>query len=217
VPRKKRIFFDLKKIWEQVPPDYYANGIKKNFLQRFWHKNKLKLIISLIGIDKKIKILDLGCAGGFITYGISKNYPEAQVYGLDVYKKAILYARKKYPKIRFFIGDGHKLPFSNGSFDLIVCSETLEHVTNPKQVLKEMQRCLSKKGQIIVTMDSGNILFSIAWFFWVRMKGKVWRNSHLHKFNVKVLESLILESGFKIKSSERFNLSMAIAFLAEPI
>lgn len=42
-----------------------------------------------------------------------------------------------------------KLPFNNGSFELILCNHVLEHVANPAIALKELARCLARDGHLV--------------------------------------------------------------------
>jgi ubiquinone/menaquinone biosynthesis C-methylase UbiE len=47
-------------------------------------------------------------------------------------------------------GDAQRLPFSSGSFNLIVSSDTLEHFSQPATVLAEVHRILKDEGRLIV-------------------------------------------------------------------
>lgn len=205
---------DLEEIWEQVPPDYYQNSIETNFLQRMWHTKKLKIIAKLMGAEKNISknVLDVGCASGWFLSEFALRYPKAVFAGVDVHKKAIDYGKKRYKNLKLICSDAHSLPFSNGSFDVIICAEVLEHVENPKKVLKEIKRVLSKDGIAIIEMDTGNFLFRLVWYWWTHLRRGVWRNSHIHTFNTKILEDMIKHSGFNIKQKKVFNYSMAVIF-----
>ena len=55
-----------------------------------------------------------------------------------------------------FTYDGKNFPFEDETFDSAVCSEVLEHVFEPNQFLKEVNRVLKKNGLIILTLP----------FFW---------------------------------------------------
>lgn len=203
----------LKKIWAQVPPNYYDEGIAKNIFQKIWHGQKLKQILKILPKDST-KILDIGCSSGVLTAQIAKYLPKSKVTGLDSYDKAITFARSKYPQITFVVADAHKLLFKDKSFDLIICTETLEHVIDPQKVLGEMKRVLKKNGKAIISMDSGSFLFRIAWVVWTKTKGRVWQDAHLHEFNARILEDLIKESGFIIRKKNISHFGMAINFLA---
>ncbi|MDO8486782.1 MAG: class I SAM-dependent methyltransferase [Candidatus Curtissbacteria bacterium] len=206
----------LKDIWAQVPPDYYDRG---NLLQKLWHNHKLNQVIKLLPKQKgnhRLKVLDIGCNSALLTNEVSKVLKKGKITGLDSYKGAIDFARSKYPHINFVVADAHKLPFNKNSLDLVICTETLEHVVDPKKALEEMVRILKKDARAIISMDSGSPLFHIIWHVWTKGHGKVWQNAHLHEFNAKLLEQLIRDSGFKIQKKIKSHLGMAITFLVVP-
>lgn len=198
---------------EQVPPDYYQTGVKDNALQKFWHTNKLNAALDLIpGFPKKI--LDVGCSSGWFLSKIAKRFPSARFYGIDVYDKALNYGEKIYPNIRFFKADAHKIPFKKDFFDLIVCTEVLEHLENPKKAILEIKRVLKKGSHAIIELDSGSLLFRITWFVWTRfLKGRVWNDAHLHVFNLKKLDGLLKSCGFQVIKKKKINFGMAMIFL----
>ena len=201
----------LKKIWLQVPPEYYEKGIKSNLLQKNWHEGKWRMVKSLAR-GKYRRILDVGCASGWLTARMAHLYPKAEVFGIDVSEKMCHKAKAIHPEVKFIQADAHKLPFEKGSLDLIIATEVLEHVVDPLVVLLEMKWVLSKSGEIIISMDTGNILFNAIWFFWTRGKGRVWKNSHLHRFNVRKLRQLFLKAGFYVEKEQIFNFGLAVAF-----
>lgn len=203
---------DHSVIIEQVPLDYYQKGTKNNILQRIWHTNKLRAVLELIPQESS-KILDVGCASGWFISQVSQEFPTASCFGIDIYDKAVRYATKLYPHIMFNVADAHSLPFKSNSFDVVICTEVLEHVDDPKRILIEIRRILRKSGTAIIELDSGSTLFSIAWYLWRKWNGKVWNESHLHSFNPNKLEKIILSSELKIEKKEKFNLGMAMIFL----
>jgi len=199
-------------IIEQVPVDYYQKGIERNILQRIWHNNKLKIVVDFIP-DVPKTILDVGCASGWFISKISKKFSKAKCYAIDIYDKGIKYAKKTYPKIEFKVADAHKIPYKKNTFDLVICTEVLEHLDTPKSAILEIKRVLKKGGLSIIELDSGNLLFSLVWYIWRKLWGKVWNDSHLHSFNIKKMEKMIISCGFSILRKEKFNFGMAIVFL----
>ncbi|GAB4277304.1 MAG: hypothetical protein Kow0056_08630 [Coriobacteriia bacterium] len=85
-------------------------------------------------------ILEVGCGQGWLTAQIAQALPSARVVGLDIRPQAIEYARSLCATAEFLVGDGAALPFNDSEFDLVVCSEVLEHVEDPQSVLDEMDR-----------------------------------------------------------------------------
>lgn len=204
----------LKTIWNQVPPNYYENGVENNFFQKFWHLNKLKAILGLINCPPS-RVLDVGCASGWFLSKISQSFPEAKCLGIDPYAKAVKYGQKKYQNLLLIKADGHRLPFKSQSFDLIICTEVLEHVLNPGKVVKEIGRVLDYHGTAIFEMDSGSWFFKLAWFCWTHSGNNIWHHAHLHAFNDKKLRKLIEGNGFQVTQAKKFNYSMAVAYRAK--
>lgn len=206
---------NLEEIWDQVPSDYYQRSVETNFLQRMWHTRKLKMVIKLMGGEKNMpkNVLDVGSASGWFLSELALRYPKASYAGVDVYKKAIDYGKKRYKNLQLICSDAHSLPFPNESFDVVICAEVLEHVKSPEKVLREIKRVLTKDGTAIIEMDSGNLLFRVIWYWWTRLRRGVWRDSHIHAFNTKKLENMIKNSGFIITRKKVFNATMAVAFL----
>lgn len=201
-----------QKILNQVPPNYYQKGVRNNILQRLWHLGKLSIILSMIDA-MPVSILDVGCASGWFLSRVSKRYPEAYCVGIDKYRRAIDYGKKHYKSLELLYADAHKLPFQANSFDLVICTEVLEHVNDPAGVLREIKRVLKKNGSAIVEMDSGNILFRLVWYWWTNVRKGVWRNSHLHLFTVDKLTKMLKSENFVISRKRSFNYTMGIAFL----
>jgi ubiquinone/menaquinone biosynthesis C-methylase UbiE len=201
----------MHQVIEQVPVDYYQSGVKKNSLQRLWHMRKLAQVLSHIS-DKPKYILDVGCASGWFLSEVAKKHQQASLHGVDIYHKGVEYGKKLYPKLQFQTADAHALPFKDEFFDLVICTEVLEHVEQPQVVLGEMKRVLKKGGQAIIELDSGSVLFSVVWYLWRKFQGKVWNDSHIHSFTVQKLERAIRECDFKLERKSRFHLGMAMVF-----
>ncbi|MBI4058507.1 methyltransferase domain-containing protein [Candidatus Gottesmanbacteria bacterium] len=203
----------LERIWAQVPPDYYFN---LNILQTVWHTRKWQVIYKLLSRQaiKPRRILEIGCSAGHLTNLLNTTYPRSKIIGIDVYEPAIQEAERRFPDVKFIMADAHALPFRSRMFDLVVCSETIEHVLNPKKVLQEMMRVLTPRGHSLIEMDSGSILFRSVWYVWTTFgKGTVWKGAHLHPFKAKELEALIIAQGYTIKQKVSSHLGMAVTFL----
>jgi 2-polyprenyl-6-hydroxyphenyl methylase/3-demethylubiquinone-9 3-methyltransferase len=93
-------------------------------------------------------VLDIGCGGGllaeeFAMLGLA-------VTGLDPSVASLItarnHARESVLDIEYLAGTGEKLPFANGSFDVVVCADVLEHVDSPLAVIGEIARVLNEDG-----------------------------------------------------------------------
>lgn len=91
------------------------------------------------------KTLDLGCGEGTRLSLLSKNGT-----GVDISRKAISLAKKKYPKLTFTVGNLEKLKFKDNSFDLVYSAYVFEHLSNPVKVINEVKRILKMGGNLVV-------------------------------------------------------------------
>jgi SAM-dependent methyltransferase len=187
----------LKHIHEEVPPDYYDTSLKTNLIQRLYHNRRFDGICELVPKTAGT-ILDVGCDGGTLLERIAGKAQPSHVVALDLAADAVAYTIGKRPDFDGFVADGENLPFADGAFQAIFCSEVLEHVERPERLFAEFRRCLSPDGYAVVAVPRENPLFKFLWFFWTRFgKGKVWRHAHVQEFTMDSLDTLIRDSGFR--------------------
>src|ERR1035438_8652432 len=97
------------------------------------------------------RVLDAGCGAG---YGAAELAQAADsVVGIDCATEAIEFARANYrlPNLRFEQGSCTHLPYPDGSFDLVVAFEVIEHLENWRDFLQEVRRVLAPAGPVIVS------------------------------------------------------------------
>jgi len=90
--------------------------------------------------------LDLACGTGYGTRIMNENLKNLVQIGGELSINALPKNDNKFVNLNC-----HNLPFKNNSFGCIVSFETIEHLPNPKQFLKETYRCLTPKGKLIVS------------------------------------------------------------------
>ncbi len=117
-----------------------------------------KLIVDIISNSNEFKeimnakdtiILDCGCGFGSF-YNLTKNIDTIYFdFSFNLLKKFENIYSLKTHKI---CGDILNLPFKDGSFDLILCINVLEHIKYYKKALVEMKRVLKDSGTIIIVV-----------------------------------------------------------------
>ena len=139
---KKEINFDKYK----KRGAYHWQGIGKNiFYSNAFLKARYQMVLNKIPLFKnKEKVIDIGCGDGALSYLI-KTKKGGQISGIDPSPEAIKIVKNKFSKLNiknysFKTGSGYKLPFKSNSFDYAVLADVIEHVNQPKKILKEVKR-----------------------------------------------------------------------------
>lgn len=121
---------------------------------------------------KQIKILDLGCAYGFVTRDRFATIEGAFTIGVDINEKCLEYAKERnstenlvYEKLQLeseeFEDDLYRIMDKHAieSFDIIFASLVIHHLKNPNKFLKRLRRFLNKDGYIIIRgSDDGSVI-----------------------------------------------------------
>jgi ubiquinone/menaquinone biosynthesis C-methylase UbiE len=105
-------------------------------------------------IGRNNNVLDLGCGTGTMAILIRQRRPESTVVGVDGDPKVLDIARRKAAKaslsIQFDKSLADRLPYSEGSFDRVLCSLVLHHLTYDGKIgaLREARRVLKPGGSV---------------------------------------------------------------------
>ena len=124
-------FIYNSRFWEPVVPDF----------RDYWSLSAGK------------KILDVGCAKGFMLYDFKRIIPGIEIYGLDVSEYAIEKSMSEV-KDRLLVGNAIDLPYSDNYFDAVISINTIHNLdeNDCAKAIKEINR-VSKKNSFI-TVDA---------------------------------------------------------------
>jgi len=197
------------KLHENVPPDWYYRSIKENLFQRFWHKTRFKEIVKLVEKTDG-QILDIGSADGVFTRVISEKSGANKVIGVDILQRSVDWANNhwKSNKVRFIQADANNLQFGKETFDAVFALEVLEHVEMPLKILKDIKKVLKKNGYAVLLVPTDSFLFKIIWFFWTKLRGKIWKDTHIQTYKDNYLVRLCKQAGFKVEINKKFLIGM---------
>lgn len=101
-------------------------------------------------------VLDVGCGGGVTAQGLALE--GFTVVGVDPSLGAIAEATRHADGVSFAVSTGEVLPFPDDGFDAVLCTEVLEHVSNPAAVVAEIGRVLRPGGVFLFSTPNRTLL-----------------------------------------------------------
>jgi SAM-dependent methyltransferase len=106
---------------------------------------------------KGLSVLDVGCGSGWFSREAARR--GARVTSLDIAMQLLHETRRKVDTDRVN-ADACALPFADGSFDLVISSECIEHTLDPRLALREIHRVTRPGGRLLVTVPNRTWHFS---------------------------------------------------------
>jgi SAM-dependent methyltransferase len=108
------------------------------------------------------KVLDMGCGSGRHLGELSRRKGVTAV-GADISLEDLLQARQRIQTLKdwgehaggttvVLAADITRLPFADGFFDLVICSEVLEHIPEHEEAVKELTRVLKPGGNLVISV-----------------------------------------------------------------
>lgn len=115
-----------------------ANPLQQWLLQRFHRR-----VVSLVQSTGARAILDAGCGEGFTMHELRQAGVPATLVGVDFSPAALAWHQANLLRespAPLNVADVHALPFGDGSFDLVICLEVMEHLPDSARGLRELLR-----------------------------------------------------------------------------
>lgn len=159
-----------------------------------------KIVQQMIG-KQRCKILDVGCGDGNLLQPFCEFH---DCYGVDISEAQLKKARAKKLKAFRINIETKKLPFPNDFFDLIICSETIEHLLEVDNLFLEINRALRTGGIFILTFP--NVNQPISWFIQIALDlppaySARYKSPHVRDYTLRIVRTVLAAYGFKILSA----------------
>ncbi|MFH1442335.1 MAG: class I SAM-dependent methyltransferase [Candidatus Omnitrophota bacterium] len=125
------------------------NSYLKDEINHRKNAKKILNMVSKIRLLSGLKILDIGCAFGFLL-DEAKKQANCQVQGVEISNYAYEYAKNKFC-LDVLNSELKNNSFLPNTFDIIFMIGTIEHLTNPKETLSNIKNILKPDGLLIIT------------------------------------------------------------------
>lgn len=182
----------------------------REFYETYWHgasgdpeaaqlvkERQAKLGAALNELPTGGRVLDLGCGDGVFCDLIAKQ--GFVPVGADISEVGIARARAHYPKFEFRVGSLEtRLPFADGEFDAVWCSEVVEHLFDVSFALGEMARVLTAGGTLILTTPYHGLVKNVVVALRNFDAHYDVQGGHIRFFTRRSLRQLLEQQGFEV-------------------
>jgi dolichol-phosphate mannosyltransferase len=161
-------------------------------LQRYWQRRRYKLITTMARGAQRV--LDVGC-------GSSRIIGSGRMVALDIVLAKLRYARRYGNPVVH--GSIFELPFKDGAFDCVICSEVVEHVAADERVFSELERVLEPGGRLILgTPDYDRWRWRALEWLYGRLAPGGYADEHITHYGRTNLTSYLRAQGMTVDAVE---------------
>ncbi len=144
-----------------VPADYYLRIFDAE-QRHWWYRGMREISRALLGprLGRSGRVLDAGCGtGGTLRWLLDEGGLDSAA-GIDIGAAAIELARERVPEADLHVAPLRALPFEDGSFDLAVTNDVLQHVEEREvdRSLRELRRVLAPGGALLLRTNGARQL-----------------------------------------------------------
>ncbi|TME50390.1 MAG: methyltransferase domain-containing protein [Chloroflexi bacterium] len=162
-------------------------------LQRYWQRGRYQVITRLAGDFHHV--LDVGCGSSRIIGAIPG------MIGLDIQLPKLRYAGRYGNALVH--GSIFELPFADGSFDCVICSEVVEHIPAQEKPFDELARVLKTGGRLILgTPDYDQWQWRTLEWLYGHLAPGGYADEHITHYSRTNLSAYLQGKGFAIEGVE---------------
>lgn len=192
------------KFAQQMEREFWLNLDEAEFqAQQVGYKNTAGDLVrharAHFGPPDDIRVLQVGCAvEDSVMY-----FPYGKRFAIDPLAEFYLqhFERSRNRAVTYFTAVGEAIPFAQDVFDLVICTNVLDHVVNPQSLLHEVKRTLKSGGSFFLSVDvypRETYLQRVA----REATGEVVDPCHPHTFTNEILRKLVSEIGFRVLTGD---------------
>jgi 2-polyprenyl-3-methyl-5-hydroxy-6-metoxy-1,4-benzoquinol methylase len=100
-------------------------------------------------------VLDVGCGSGHLLAHLHKTWPGACLLGVDFSSKSVDLAQRLQPALEFRQCSIFELDRLGRTFDLVICTEVLEHLEEAGMAMEQLVSVCRPDGCVVITVPEG--------------------------------------------------------------
>lgn len=176
--------YDIERYYERAHP-----------VVRWLERRRLAALMRLAAPRPGERVLEVGCGAGHVL----ERFDTCERTGIDLSTSMLHRTRRRLgTSIRLSRALADHLPFGDGAFDVVVCTEVLEHTPDPTAVVAELVRVAGPEGRVVVSIpnevwiDRAKRMLRRTpllrtWLRTLAAEGNEW---HLHQFDLPLLQTV---------------------------
>lgn len=179
--------------------------------QRYWQRQRYKIITTLIQQNGNAKCVDVGCGSSRMIGAL----PQGSIV-LDILIRKLRYARQfGRPAIQ---GSIFQLPIPGEAFPCVLCSQVIEHVPRPN-VLEELDRVLEPGGFLILgTPDYGRWQWLVIEWLYKVLLPQAYADEHITHYTYhELVNEFVSKRGYTLETTNYILKGELILGLRKPI
>ena len=130
---------------------------------------RVQAILHHLGDLTGKRVLDAGCGKGRYASILKRRFPSAEITAMDISAAMLRHVPAGIRTVQHGILD---MPFADGTFDAVICVETLEHVVHIEEGVKELVRILAPQGTLVVIDKNKDKLGALKTPTWEKWFGR---------------------------------------------
>jgi len=214
--------------WGKLEQPYYFRSKKyeggKYLLLSRKHKGVLEYVNAVLNKINKdmVDFCDAGCGNGIYLGYLKNERGNINLCGFDFSEKIVEIAKNNTSIEKIKVGNLEGAPFGDESFDLILCTQTIEHLLDDKKGISELYRMLRKGGYLVISTDNKyNIIskllnlpamiLSLPYVAFKKLFGSKKYFPH-RSYSIKEFKNLIGTQNFEMEKLSTFRFSMPFPF-----
>ncbi len=188
--------------------NYLLTEIDPAFADRAW------LIFQAVAYRQPARLLEIGCGRGFYVNALTELKSLKRIDGIEIEPVYLAQAKQGVTnkKVHLIEASAYALPYPDHSFDMVLLTEVLEHLTDQELALREIKRVLKPGGWLVATVPS--VDFSFWWdpLNWLLMRALhthinqhiwwlagIWAG-HQRLYSASQLQLVLIKAGFMVEA-----------------